>query len=220
MHSRSSGAATPDAAALEAKTEESVALRALKAPTISSIRVTSSARPSSRANSLARIPQRTAGRPNAEGAPGSTDAQILSGKQRQHACAYEGRFSRTGGAVNEHETVRGEPIDDIVDHLLAAEEDRPLLGLEWPQAGVGRSGARCGEKVGNRRWNQAHGAAAALARDLSSQERNSPRQLPPPRSNRSISCPATSIGRLLPPERSSTAQGSGAPRAICIRSRS
>src|SRR5579872_2262296 len=55
MHNRSSGAATPDAAALEAKIEESVALRALKAPTISSIRVTSSARPSSRANSLARF---------------------------------------------------------------------------------------------------------------------------------------------------------------------
>ena len=39
--------------------------------------------------------------------------------------------------MNEHEAMGGEPIDHLVDHAFAAKEDRPFLGFERPQAGIG-----------------------------------------------------------------------------------
>jgi hypothetical protein len=38
--------------------------------------------------------------------------------------------------MDNDQALLGEQFDDVVDHPLPAEEDRPFLHLEWPQARI------------------------------------------------------------------------------------
>src|SRR5215211_8299189 len=64
-------------------------------------------------------------------------AALLNLKPRQHAGADQRRLTRTRLSVHNDQVFPCEAVDDRVDYLLTAEEDLVLIGLEWPQAGVG-----------------------------------------------------------------------------------
>ena len=83
---------------------------------------------------LGQVPQWPARRPHGAGLPRRPGAQMLPRQLGQHAGAHQRRFSGAGSAVNQHQAMGGEPLDHVVDHALAAEEDRPFFGFERPQA--------------------------------------------------------------------------------------
>ena len=117
--------------------------------------------------------------------------------------------------MDDDEAIARESLDHLVDHALAAEEDRPFIRLERPQTRIGlRAAAR--RRVGATIMAL---ASTCCGRAASSHSRNSPRQFSRLTSKCSMPNGATSIGRLAP-VLSSTAQGSGAPRASAMRARS
>ena len=97
------------------------------------------------------IPQRPAGRPDAAGLPCAPARQMLPRQLGQHACAHQRRFAGARRAVNYHQTMVREAFDDVVDHPLAAEEDRPFFDFERAQPGVGSFRLGRGEKIRTRR---------------------------------------------------------------------
>ena len=74
--------------------------------------------------------------------------------------------------MDQHEPAPGETADDLVDHPLAAEEDRPFVFLERTQARIGP----VGQLDGDRRGGSQGAAPAGALREASSHERNRPRQ--------------------------------------------
>ena len=85
--------------------------------------------------------------------------------------------------MDQDKAIAGETIDDLVDHPLAAEEDRPFLFLEWAQTRIGPRRKRDGDRQGGCQ----DAALAAVPREASSQERNLPCHSVWVRSKRSIS---------------------------------
>ena len=81
---------------------------------------------------------------------------------RQHAGADQRALAAAGVAVDDEEPLADQPADDVVDHLLAAEEDRPFVLAERPQPRIGAGRKRDGEDVGRGRVGAHRPPAAAL----------------------------------------------------------
>ena len=60
---------------------------------------------------------------------------------RQHAGADQRALAAAGVAVDHEQPLPDQPVDDVVDHLLAAEEDRPLVLAEGAQPRIRRAAA-------------------------------------------------------------------------------
>ena len=58
-------------------------------------------------------------------------AQALERELRQDPAAHQRRLAGSRDAMDEHQRVFRQPVDDFVDHLLATEEDGPFFRLEW-----------------------------------------------------------------------------------------
>ena len=83
------------------------------------------------------VPQGRAARAHLGGAPGHAVARVLLLEARQHARLDQRGLAAARAAVDHDQPGGGEPVEHGIDHRLAAEEDRPLVLLERPQAGIG-----------------------------------------------------------------------------------
>jgi hypothetical protein len=99
---------------------------------------------------------------------GASWRKVLERELRQDAGAHQRRLAGAGDAVDEHQSILRQPVDHLVDHLFATEEDRPFVLLEGTQPGIGLSGPRDGDWRGS---VQAP-ASAGRPRAASSQSRN------------------------------------------------
>ena len=106
------------------------------------------------------IPDRPARRPHRAGEPGRAVAAILERELRQDAGAHQRRLAGAGDAVDQHQPALGEAADDLVDHPLPAEEDRPFVLLERTQPGIGPLGQRDRDRRGGGQGAAARGRAA------------------------------------------------------------
>ena len=94
--------------------------------------------------------------------PAPPAARRVLFQPRQHAGADQRALAAARVAVHDEEPLADQPVDDVVDHPLAAEEDRPLVLGERPQPRIGAGRQRDGEDVGRGRVEAHRPPAAAL----------------------------------------------------------
>jgi hypothetical protein len=76
-------------------------------------------------------------------------APILEGELRQDAGAHQRRLAGPRDAMDQRQPVFPQPVDDLVNHLFPAEENRPFVLLERAQARIGPRGPTDGDWRGD-----------------------------------------------------------------------
>src|SRR5688572_23180111 len=161
---------------------------------------------------LGQVLERRVSRRGGAGDPSGAAARELLFEARQHPGADQRALAAAGVAMHDEQALPDEPVDDLVEHALAAEEDRPFLLRKRTQAWIWLPRQHEVEHIGDAGRGPAHNAFCASILFLLSQSCTLGTQGGCVQSSQSIRKRRAASVRLgmatPPPTVSSSAQGS------------